>query len=152
MRIINKKAKHNYHILDTFEAGVVLTGAEVKSVRLGRVDLNQSYAKILNSEVFLINAYIYPFSGVTSKDYEANRTRKLLLHKNQINTLIGKVSAKAISLVPLSLYVTRNLIKLELGLGASKKKYDKKKALKEKDEKRKLEQELRAAKNELRRR
>lgn len=151
MKIFNRSARRDYHILETLEAGVALSGAEVKSARLGRVDLNQSYAKIMSNEAFLINAYIYPFSGVTTKDYEANRTRKLLLHKDQIKSLIGKTSAKAVNLVPVSLYTTRNLIKIELALAASKKKYDHKKALKEKDEQRRLEQELRSAKNELRR-
>ncbi len=151
MKIYNKNAKKDFYILETLEAGIALSGAEVKSVRLGRVDLNQSYAKIIDNEAFLINAYIYPFSGITSKDYETNRTRKLLLHKDQIKTLIGKTSAKAVTLVPLALYSTRNLIKIELALAGSKKKYDHKKALKEKDEKRRLEQELRSAKNDLRR-
>ncbi len=148
MKIYNRNAKRDYHILETLEAGVALSGAEVKSVRLGRVDLNQSYAKIISAEAFLINAYIYPFSGVTTQDYVPNRTRKLLLHKNQINALVGKTSAKAVNLVPLSLYSTRNLIKVELALAASKKKYDHKKAIKEKDEKRKLEQELRGKNQE----
>ncbi len=142
MKIFNRNAKRDYHILETLEAGIALSGAEVKSVRLGRVDLGQSHAKIINHEAFLLNAYIYPFSGVTAKDYEANRTRKLLLHKDQITNLIGKTSAKAVTLVPISLYSTRNFIKVELALAASKKKYDHKKALKEKDEQRRLDQEI----------
>ena len=148
MKIFNKNARRNYHILETLEAGVALSGAEVKSARLGRVDLNQAYVKILNGEAFLINAYIYPYQKGNSS---SARTRKLLLHKDQIKTLIGKTSAKAVTLVPVSLYITRNLIKLELALAAAKKKFDHKKAIKEQDEQRRLEQELRAAKNDLRR-
>lgn len=142
MKVINRKARYNYHILDTFEAGVVLSGAEVKSVRSGRLDLSESFARIQNGEVFLKNAYIPPYHGIDPTTYNPRKDRKLLLHKNQINTILGKTSGSATTLVPLSVYTTRNLIKVELGLAASKKKFDKRRAIKARDQQRRLEQEL----------
>jgi SsrA-binding protein len=146
MKIFNRKAGHNYHILETFEAGVVLTGMEVKSIREGKVDLNESFAKVSNGEVFLKNAYLYPPQGADSREYDPRHDRKLLLHKSQINSLIGKTSGAAITLIPVAIYTTRNYIKVELALAASKKKYDHKKAIKERDEKRRIDQELRGDK------
>lgn len=146
MKITNRQARFNYHILETFEAGVVLSGAEVKSVREGRVDLSNSFARIAQEEAYLINAHIYPYHGEGGKDYNPSRSRKLLLHKSEISKLVGRVSKGGITLVPLSLYSTRNLIKVELALASPKQKFDKRKAIKEKDEQRKLEQELRGIK------
>jgi SsrA-binding protein len=141
MKIFNRKAKHNYHILESFEAGIVLTGFEVKSIRAGRVDLQDAFAKIQNGEVILKNAYIYPFQTQV-RDYDPRHDRKLLLHKKQISTLIGKTSKAAVTLIPLGIYEKRNFFKVELAIAASKKKYDKRKAIKAKDEQRKVEQEM----------
>lgn len=146
MRILNKKARSKYHILETFEVGIVLDGSEVKSLRDNRADLSDSFARIQNGEIYLKNAYIYPYHGGVKEGYDPRRDRKLLLHKQQINQLIGQVSGSAITLVPLSIYDKKNFIKVEVALAASKKKYDHRKAIKERDEKRKLEQELRADK------
>ncbi len=146
MNIYNKKAKFNYHILDTIEAGVVLSGAEVKSLRAGRADLSESFAMIRNGEAFLKNAYIYPFNGANTKD-DPRKDRKLLLHKAQIDMLSGKVSNSAVTLVPLSIYTTHNFFKVKLALAASKKKFDKRKAIKARDEQRKVDQELRGVKS-----
>lgn len=143
MKIINKKALHNYHILESFETGIKLLGHEVKSIRAGRVDLGQSFAKILNGELFLINANIPGYQNAPIKDYNPQRQRKLLLHKNQIQSLIGKLSSKGATLVPVSIYEKNNLIKIQLGLGKSKKEFDKRKAIKERDHQRRVEQELR---------
>lgn len=143
MRIVNKKALHNYHILETLEAGVKLSGAEVKSIRSGRVDLGQSFARVLDGEVYLINANIPPYLNAPIKDYDPTRRRKLLLHKNQIQSLIGKLSPGGFALVPVSIYEKRNLMKVELGLGKSKKEFDKRKVIKERDHLRRVEQELR---------
>lgn len=140
MKIINRQARFDYKILETFEAGIVLTGAEVKSLRLGKLDLSNSYIRILNNEAYLINAYIYPYLG-QEKDYDPRRTRKLLLHKTQLKTLIGRVSAKGKALVALSLYSKNNYFKVEAALAESKKKFDKRKELKEKDEQKRMEQE-----------
>ncbi|MBI2022455.1 SsrA-binding protein SmpB [Candidatus Daviesbacteria bacterium] len=140
MKIFNRKAKHDYHILETVEAGIVLSGQEVKSVRLGKVDLSESFGKIQNGEVFLKNAYIYPYQQ--TQGYDPRQDRKLLLHKQQISSLSGKISKAATTLVPLSLYSKRNFIKVELAVAASKKKFDKRRAIKAKDEQRRIEQEL----------
>jgi len=142
MRIINKKALHNYHILEKIEAGIQLLGHEVKSVRTGRVELGQSYARILNGEVYLVNAHIPPYQNAPIKNYDPARTRKLLLHKNQIQTLMGKLSGQKSTLVPVAIYDEHNLIKIELGLAKSKKEFDKRRILKEKDHLRRIEQEL----------
>lgn len=143
MRIVNRKALHNYHILEKKEAGIKLLGHEVKSIRAGRVELGQSHARILNGEAFLINAHIPAYQNAPIKDYDPNRTRKLLLHKDQIQNLFGKMSGQKATLVPISIYEKNNMIKVELGLGKSKKEFDKRKVIKERDHQRRIEQELR---------
>lgn len=143
MRIVNKKALHNYHILEHLEAGIVLSGSEVKSIRSGRIDLGLSYVRILNGEAFLVNANIPRYSQTADKEYDATKSRKLLLHKDQINSLIGKTSGKSTTLVPVSIYEKNNKFKIEIGLAKSKKEFDKRKILKEKDHQRRIEQELR---------
>lgn len=143
MRIVNKKALHNYHILEHLEAGVVLSGAEVKSIRSGRVDLGESYVRILNGEAFLVNVNIPRYNQAADKEYDATHSRKLLLHKDQINSLIGKTSGKGATLVPVSLYEKNNRFKVEVGLAKSKKEFDKRKIIKERDHERRVEQELR---------
>lgn len=143
MRIINKKALHNYHILEHLEAGIVLSGAEVKSIRGGRLDLGEAYVKILSGEAFLVGANIPRYNQTTDTQYDAQKSRKLLLHKDQINSLIGKTSGKGITLVPVSLYEKNNRFKVELGLAKSKKEFDKREIIKEKDHQRRIEQELR---------
>ena len=143
MRILNKKALHNYHILERLEAGIVLSGAEVKSIRSGRIDLGEAYVRVLNGEAFLINANIPRYNHASEKEYDATHSRKLLLHKDQINSLIGKTSGKSTTLVPVSIYEKNNKFKVEIGLARSKKEFDKRKILKERDHIRRVEQELR---------
>ncbi len=143
MRIINKKALHNYHILEQIEAGIVLSGAEVKSIRAGRIDLGESHIRVLNGEAFLVNANIPRYNQAADKEYDAQKSRKLLLHKDQINSLIGKTSGKGTTLVPVSMYEKNNRFKVEVGLAKSKKEFDKRKIIKEKDHSRRVEQELR---------
>ena len=143
MKIINKKALHDYHILESFEAGIRLLGSEVKSVRSGRIDLGQSYARILNGEVYLVNANIPRYQNTPIKNYDPTRTRKLLMHKKEIESLIGKLSSAKTTLVPVSVYEKRNLIKVQLGLAKSKKEFDKRKVIKERDHARRIQQELR---------
>ncbi|MBI2338235.1 SsrA-binding protein SmpB [Candidatus Daviesbacteria bacterium] len=143
MRIINKKALHNYHILEQLEAGIVLSGAEVKSIRTGRIDLGESYVRILNREAYLVNANIPRYNQAADKEYDAQKSRKLLLHKHQISSLIGKVSGKSVTLVPVSIYEKNNRFKVEVGLARSKKEFDKRKIIKERDHARRVEQELR---------
>lgn len=141
MKLYNKKAKHEYHILETLEAGIVLSGPEVKSIRNNRVTIDDSFTRIQNGEVLLKNLYIYPYQDSNEK-YDPRHDRKLLLHKKQINYLVGKLSASATTLVPLSIYETRNMFKVELALAASKRKFDKRRAIKERDHIRRIQQEL----------
>ncbi len=143
MRILNKTAYRNYQILESIEAGLVLLGSEVKALREGRVELGQSFARIVNGEVFLINAHIPIYKNSQIEGYDPGRSRKLLLHKNQIQSLLGKLSGGKTTLVPLALYESHNFIKVEIGLGRSKKEFDKRKVIKERDHIRRIEQELR---------
>lgn len=142
MKITNKKALHNYHILEHLEAGIALSGGEVKSIRNNRVDLGESHIRILNGEAILINAHIPPYQG-SDESYDPQRSRKLLLHKDQINTLIGKVSKGGVTLIPVSIYEKNNRFKVEVGLARSKKEFDKRRTIKERDNVRRVEQELR---------
>lgn len=143
MRIINKKALHNYHILESLEAGIVLSGGEVKSIREGRIELSGSYVRALGAEVFLVNAIIPRYQQEADKDYDPVRSRKLLLHKSEINLLIGTNSRKGVVLVPVSIYEKNNRFKVEIGVGKAKKEFDKRKLIKEKDQMKRAEQELR---------
>ena len=142
MRILNKKALHNYHILESLEAGIVLSGSEVKSIKQGRIELSGAYVKILGEEAFLINALIPQYQS-SSKDYDPQRSRKLLLHKSQISSLIGKNAQKGTALIPVSIYEKNNRLKLEVGIGKSKKEFDKREVVKKRDQIRRIEQELR---------
>lgn len=142
MLIINRQAKFNYEFLDTFEAGIVLRGYEVKSIRTGQVSLKESFARIKDGEVWLLNAHIAPYSGGTPPNYEPTRTRKLLLNKKEITSLIGKLHEKGLSLVPLRLYIKKNRVKIELGLGKGKKKYDKRESIKRREIEREVKRKL----------
>ena len=142
MKILNKKARFNYQIIETLEAGIVLSGAEVKSVRAGRVDLSESFAKVQNGQIFAKNIYIFPYFGVRTETYNPRQDRKLLLHKHQIETLAGKMTKGGMALIPLSLYFAHNFVKVELALGQSKKLFDKRKVIKARDEERQLQQDL----------
>ncbi len=120
-----------------------MSGAEVKAIRAGRMDLSDSFVRILNDEAFLINANIPKLIQTGSKYYDPLRSRKLLLHGSQIQELIGKTSGKGTTLVPVSIYEKHNMFKVDVGLAKSKKEFDKRKVLKEKDHQRRIEQELR---------
>lgn len=143
MKITNKKALHNYHILEHIEAGIVLSGPEVKSIRGGRIDLGEAYVRILNGEAYLVNANIHKFEQASDKIYDPTKSRKLLLHKTQISSLIGKSTGKGVTLVPISIYEKNNRFKVDVGLGKSKKEFDKRRVTKERDHIRRIEQELR---------
>lgn len=139
MRVINKQAKFNYKLFDKYEAGISLLGAEVKVVRKGNVDLSRSFAKIIGGEAYLINANI-PVAG--KKNYDSARTRKLLLHKDEIVSIKTKIKAKKLTLVPTMLYTKGRLVKAEIALAKTKRKFEKKEAIKKKDIEREIEQEL----------
>ena len=136
MKITNKKAYFNYDIKDTFEAGIVLTGAEVKSVRDGRCNLADAYVKIIGNELWLVNADIARYKFDSNDDYDSARSRKLLVKRREINKLESKLKQARLTLIPVSMYTTRNLIKVEVGLGKGKRNYEKKNVEKDRDVKR----------------
>ena len=138
----NKKALHEYEIEEKFEAGIRLTGAEMKSVRQRRADLRGGFVKIINDEPFVLNIKIHKYPFSTDPDYDSKRTRKLLLKKSQIKRLVGKDSQKGMMVIPLRLYFKDNVVKLEIGVGKMKKRWDKRQALKERDDRRKVERAI----------
>ena len=142
MKIVNRKAFYDYRILERFEAGINLNGAEVKAVRFGHADLTGSHVRIMGSEAYLINAKIFPYQYARPEGFDERRTRKLLLHKKEIIALKSKTEGQNLTLVPVSLYTTKSFIKLEIALGKGKKQYDKKEAIKKHDLQREIEQEL----------
>jgi SsrA-binding protein len=135
----NKKAWHNYFIEDKYEAGIALLGTEVKSLRDGRANLGDSYGKIKNGEVFLVDAHISPYSFGNRFNHDPLRPRKLLLHKKEIRRLIGKVQERGFTLIPLRLYFSDGKAKIELGLAKGKKLFDKRETLKRKTMEREME-------------
>jgi SsrA-binding protein len=135
----NKKAYHDYEILEKIEAGLILLGTEVKSLRQGKANLKDSYAKIKRSEVFLYGFHISAYSHASYDNHEPERVRKLLLHKYEIQRLLGKTQEKGFSLIPLRVYFSKGKAKVELGLARGKKLYDKRESLKRKEEARELE-------------
>ena len=133
----NKKARFDYHIDDTFEAGIVLTGTEVKSLRKGKGNIKESYATQENGEIWLVNAYIPEYTQGNRFNHSPTRPRKLLLHRREIKKLIGQLKTKGVTLVPINLYFNeKGYAKLELGVATGKKKYEKREAIKERDWKR----------------
>jgi SsrA-binding protein len=137
----NRKASHDYFIEETYEAGMVLLGPEVKSLREGRANLVDSYARIKQGEIYLYNMHISPYPYAHYVEIEPTRTRKLLMHKKEIKRLIGKTEERGYSLIPLKVYFSGARAKVELGLAKGKRKYDKRQSLKEKDLKREMDQE-----------
>lgn len=129
----NPTARHNYTIEDTLEAGIVLTGTEIKSIRNGKVNLKDSYANIKNGEAFIYGMHISPYEHGNIYNKDPLRTRKLLLTKREINKLTGLIKQKGVSLVPISLYFSGNFLKIELGIGKGKKLYDKRADIAKKD-------------------
>ena len=138
----NRKARHDYHILQTIEAGIVLTGTEVKSLRSGRANLKESFARIEHGEIYLFGMHISPYEQGNRYNPDPKRKRKLLLHTYEIRRLIGKVQEKGLTLVPLKLYFNNGKAKIELALVRGKKEYDKRRTIAERDAKRELERGL----------
>lgn len=135
----NKKAYHDYTIEETYEAGIVLQGTEIKSIRNGRVNLKDSYARIINGEVFLMGMHISPYEQGNRYNHDPLRVRKLLLHNREIAKLIGQTKEQGYALVPLKLYLKNGFAKVLIGLGKGKKNYDKREDLKRKEAKREIE-------------
>lgn len=134
----NRRARYEYHILESMEAGLVLTGTEIKSIRAGGVSLNEAYARIRDGELWLLSMHIPPYKEGSFSNHEPNRPRKLLMHKEQIARLKGRASEKGLTIVPLRMYFTRGKVKVEIGLAKGKKMWDKRAAETERDVKREL--------------
>ena len=141
MKVIatNRKAYHDYHIEETHEAGLVLTGSEIKSIRAGRVNLRDSYAQIKDGELWLIDTHIAPYDQASRQNHEPRRDRKLLMHRREINRLAAKVQAKGYTIVPLRLYLKNNRAKVEIALVRGKKLYDKREAIAQREAQRQID-------------
>ncbi len=135
----NRKAYHDYFIEETYEAGIVLKGTEIKSIRAGRVNLKDSFARVENGEVFLYNMHISPYEQGNRYNHDPLRTRKLLLHRREINKLIGLTKEAGYALIPLKIYIKNGYAKIELALAKGKKKYDKREQLKKREAQREIE-------------
>ena len=141
----NKKARHDYFIEDTYECGIVLTGTEIKSARLGKINLKDSYAKIVDGEMFVFNMHIAPYEQGNRFNVDSKRPRKLLLHKKEIRKLIGATTQEGLTLVPLKVYLNpKGLAKMELAVAKGKKNYDKRDDLAKKAADRKMEQVMKS--------
>ncbi|MGH7276454.1 MAG: SsrA-binding protein SmpB [Candidatus Rokuibacteriota bacterium] len=141
----NRRARHEYEILETVEAGLVLRGTEVKSLRAGQVTFKDSYATVRNDEGWLIGCHISPYSHGTDANHDPERDRKLLLHRRQIIRLLGKTAERGLTLVPLRLYFKDGRAKVELGLARGRKLHDKRSAIREREVKREMDKAARAA-------
>lgn len=139
----NKKAYHDYSIEEKYEAGISLLGTEVKSVRQGRINLKDSYAIIKDNEVFLLNCHISPYSHGNIQNHDPLRTRKLLLHRREIDRLWGRMTQRGYTLVPLQMYFKKGKAKVEIGLAKGKRKYEKRESIREKEARREIERHIR---------
>ena len=143
----NRKARHEYHILEKYEAGIALKGTEVKSIREGKVSIKESYVRFFNNEIFIVGMHISDYSSRGYTEVENVRDRKLLLHRRELNKLKSKVDEKGVTMVPLSIYLKKNLVKIEFGLAKGKKLWDKRKDKMDKDIKRNIDRKLKEYKN-----
>jgi SsrA-binding protein len=137
----NRKARHDYEIIDSLEVGIVLVGTEVKAIREGKVNLKDSYARIRDGELWLIGTHISPYSKSDSESHDPLQERKLLVNRKELKKLNRQIEEKGVTLIPLKMYFKRHLIKLELGLARGKRKYDKRAAIAERDMKRDMERQ-----------
>ena len=142
MEILNRKARHDYFIEEVYEAGIELTGTEIKSIRAGSCNIKDSYAVVKKGEVFLLNMFVAPYKEGNIFNHKETRTRKLLLHKKEIKKISEKQEQQGLTLIPLKLYFKKNKLKVELGICRGKKNYDKRESIKERDIKRSVEKEL----------
>lgn len=143
MEIKNRKAYFDYEIIDSFECGIVLVGTEIKAIRLGNVNIKDSYGLIKNGELFLLNMHIAPYEKGNIFNHEETRTRKLLMHKKEISKLTSNVKENNYTLIPLKLYFKGNKVKVLLGMARGKKQFDKRQALKEADIKKQIDKDVR---------
>jgi SsrA-binding protein len=141
---VNRRARHEYHIEETFEAGIALLGSEVKALRQGKANLKDSYGRLKGNEVWLWNAHISPYGPASQFGHEPTRTRKLLLHRGEISRLNGKVKERGLTLIPLRLYFKNGRAKVELGLARGKKQHDKREAIKEREIRREMDRAMKS--------
>ncbi|MFA0735205.1 MAG: hypothetical protein OGMRLDGQ_001705 [Candidatus Fervidibacter sp.] len=145
---VNRKARHDYEILETYEAGLVLTGPEVKSVRQGKVSLAEAYAKVNKGELWLYNMHIAPYDPVLQRNYDPRQPRKLLMHRREIDRLMGLTQQRGLTLIPLRVYFNeRGYAKVELGLARGKRKVDRRREIMEREMKREVDRALRGKRN-----
>lgn len=138
----NRKARHNFIIEDSYEAGIVLLGSEIKSIRAGQINIGESYAQFQGDELWLFNAHISTYKPASRENHEPLRARKLLLHRRQLNRLHGQLQQKGFTLVPLKVYLKSGLAKVEIGLARGKKLYDKRQSLKKRQDDRQIQRAL----------
>lgn len=143
MRILNRRARHDYYLFESFEAGIALTGAEVKSIKQGRVDLSSAFVRIKDGETWLVGANIPVYGHSSPEGYDPLRTRKILLHKKELVSLSTKTRQERLTLVPLSLYTKGRLVKVQVALARGKRKYEKREAKRRKDAQRETERSFR---------
>jgi SsrA-binding protein len=141
--IDNRRARHEFHILESLEAGIALTGTEIKSIRQGGISLNEAYARVRDGELWLMGMHVPPYKQGSFSNVEPNRPRKLLLHKEQITRLGGRAAEKGLTIVPLRLYFTRGIAKVEIGLAKGKKLWDKRQSTAERDVRREISRHVR---------
>lgn len=139
----NRKARHDYEILDTLEAGIALMGSEIKSIRAGSVNLRESYVQARDEELWLINAHIASYEQAGIYGHEPLRPRKLLLHRREIDRLLSRVQEKGLTIIPLTMYLAKGIAKVEIAVARGKKQYDKRESLRERDTQRQIERTLR---------
>ncbi len=139
----NRKAKHDYHLLETFEAGIVLQGSEIKSIRAGQVSIKQAYVRVDDEEAWLVDAHIAPYEQASRYNHEPTRTRKLLLHKKEIYKLWDEVRRKGTTIIPTQVYLRDGRAKVEIALARGKKLHDKRQSIAQRDAQRQMERELR---------
>ncbi len=141
----NRRARHDYEIVEVFEAGIVLLGSEVKSLRDGRANLKDSFAHVKDGEVWLVGAYIGPYSFSREGGHDPERTRKLLLNRREIDQISGKIAEKGLTLIPLRLYFKEGKVKVEIALARGRRTVDKREAIKEREQRREMERAVRRA-------
>lgn len=139
----NRKARHNYHLTDTYEAGIALKGSEIKSIRAGQISINEAYVHIEGQEAWLLNAHVAPYEQASYLGHEPKRKRKLLLHRKEINRLWNVVRKKGLTIVPTRVYLKNGRAKVEIAVGKGKKQYDKRRDLAKRDAQRDIERNLR---------
>lgn len=135
----NRKARHDYEIVDNYEAGLVLLGTEVKAIREGRVNLTDSYARFIRGELWLVGMHVSPYTKATAESHDPLRNRKLLLNQRELKKIYRQIQEKGLTVIPLKVYLKAHLIKVDLGLARGKRKYDKRAAITERDQKRDLQ-------------